>query len=287
MSPQNEMKRKRIPLFWSTIITMAVFFIIVKVGIPYISMWIIKRASPVPTPMAIMIIYMALLLIGTFLYITTHDEKMEEFSRPVNAFLKGGGNGLQQGARLLLLVLFPLLVGWVFYKQTAPTVSSPAGIRIGHPTLPQKYVSLSNPYREPSDEIVKKYIADKNLGNISPEEAKQKLVVDYTMEGRSLFQVNCRPCHGSKADGNGPMAWGFRLRPANFTDPGTIATVVEQYVFWRIREGGRGLPSAATPWDSAMPRWMDELTDDQIWKIIMGEYDTAGIVPRKPEKMEK
>jgi mono/diheme cytochrome c family protein len=120
---------------------------------------------------------------------------------------------------------------------------------------------------------------------MSIEEAKNKLIEDYTMEGRDLFQINCRPCHGSKADGNGPMAWGFRLRPANFTDPGTIATVVEQYVFWRIKEGGRGLPSVATPWDSAMPRWMDELSDDDIWKIIMGEYDTAGIVPRKPEKL--
>jgi len=286
MSPQNEMKRRRISLFWSTVATIVVFYLLVKFGIPYVSMLILKKPTTVPTPAAIMLIYMSLVLVGTFLYITTHDEKMEEFSRPVIGFLKGGGNGIQQGARLLLLVLFPLLVGWVFYSQTAPTVQSPAGIRIGHPTLPQKYVSLANPYREPNDEIVKKYIADKNLGNISLQDAKQKLVKDYTDEGRVLFQFNCRPCHGSKADGNGPMAWGFRLRPANFTDPGTIATVVEQFVFWRIREGGRGLPSVATPWDSAMPRWMDELTDEQIWKIIMGEYDTAGIIPRKPEKLE-
>jgi hypothetical protein len=36
------MKRRRIPLFWSTVITLVFFFILVKVGIPYISMWIIK-----------------------------------------------------------------------------------------------------------------------------------------------------------------------------------------------------------------------------------------------------
>jgi len=280
------MNRKRIPLFWSTVLTILFFYLLVKFGIPYISMLILKRPTPVPTPAAIMVIYMSLVLVGTFLYITTHEEKMKEFSRPVIGFLKSEGNGVQRVARLLLLGLFPLLAGWVFYSETAPAVQSPAGIRIQHPTIPQKYVNLVNPFRDPGDEIVKKYIEDKNLGNISLPEAKQRLIKDYTDEGRVLFQINCRPCHGSKADGNGPMAWGFRLRPANFTDPGTIATVVEQFVFWRIREGGRGLPSLATPWDSAMPRWMDELTDEQIWKIIMGEYDTAGVIPRKPEKLE-
>ncbi len=43
------------------------------------------------------------------------------------------------------------------------------------------------------------------------------------------------------------MAGGFRLRPANFSDPGTIATVVEAYAFWRVTEGGPGLPPEATP----------------------------------------
>jgi len=82
------------------------------------------------------------------------------------------------------------------------------------------------------------------------------------------------------------MAGGFRLRPANFTDPGTIATVIEAYVFWRVKEGGRGLPVESTPWDSAMPTWKHELTDEQIWKIILAEYNTAGTEPRIPEHLE-
>ncbi len=286
MTGQNKTDRKRIPLFWSTVLTILFFYLLVKFGIPYISMLILKRPTPVPTPTAIMVIYMSLVLVGTFLYITTHEEKMQEFSRPVIGFLKGEGNGVQRGARLLLLGIFPLLVGWVFYSETAPLVQSPKGIRIQHPTIPSKYEKLVNPFRNPDDEAVKKFIEQEKLGNISIPEARERLVKKYTEEGRVLFQINCRPCHGSKADGNGPMAWGFRLRPANFTDPGTIATVIEQFVFWRIKEGGRGLPSVATPWDSAMPRWMDELTDEQIWKIIMGEYDTAGVIPRRPEKLE-
>jgi mono/diheme cytochrome c family protein len=35
-----------------------------------------------------------------------------------------------------------------------------------------------------------------------------------------------------------------------------------------------------------MPAWKDTLTDDQIWKIIMGEYVTAGVVARQREEME-
>ena len=82
------------------------------------------------------------------------------------------------------------------------------------------------------------------------------------------------------------MEWGFRLKPVDFRDPGTIGTLVEPYAFWRIKEGGPGLPPEASPWDSAMPLWKDELTDEEIWKIILAEYDTAGVEPRKPEKLE-
>jgi hypothetical protein len=35
-----------------------------------------------------------------------------------------------------------------------------------------------------------------------------------------------------------------------------------------------------------MPSWKNDLTDDEIWKIIMGEYDTAGVMPRQREKVE-
>jgi mono/diheme cytochrome c family protein len=81
------------------------------------------------------------------------------------------------------------------------------------------------------------------------------------------------------------MAYGFRLRPANFRSEDTIATVIESYAFWRVREGGVGLPSEGSPWDSAMPAWKDELTDDQIWKIIAAEYAIAGVEPRRPEAL--
>ena len=166
--------------------------------------------------------------------------------------------------RIIVLAAFPLLVGWLVYSQVAPSVKTPTALRVQHPTFPSEYEKLENPFQNADAQTRAKYIE----------------------EGRNLYQINCRPCHGTKADGKGPMARGFRLKPANFTDPGTIATVVEAYSFWRIKEGGLGLPTEASPWDSSMPKWKDDLTDEEIWKIIMAEYDTAGVEPRKPEELE-
>ena len=95
--------------------------------------------------------------------------------------------------------------------------------------------------------------------------------------------MNCRPCHGDSTAGDGPMADGFRLRPINFTENGTIGTIVEGYTFWRVANGGPGLPTEATPWDSAMPAWKTDLPDEYRWRIILAEYDCAK-TPRQPER---
>ncbi|MFQ5688621.1 MAG: c-type cytochrome, partial [Candidatus Scalindua sp.] len=187
-----------------------------------------------------------------------------KWAKFLSFILPAGDDKTKKILQIAIIVAFPLLAGWFVYSGTAPETASPVELRIQHPTLPQKFENLENPYAHVD------------------EEAKRR----YTEEGKIMYQQNCRPCHGSKADGNGPFANAFRLRPINFTDPGTIATVVENFAFWRIKEGGPGLPNVSTPWDSAMPAWKDVLTDTQIWKIIMGEYVTAGVVARQREEIE-
>ncbi len=61
---------------------------------------------------------------------------------------------------------------------------------------------------------------------------------------------------------------------------------MEADAFWRVTEGGPGLPPESTPWDSAMPVWRQDLTDEQKWKAVIAAYDLAGVEPRKPEKLE-
>ena len=130
---------------------------------------------------------------------------------------------------------------------------------------------------------VEKLLAEIEAGEVSLETARAALLEKHLFEGRALYAMNCRPCHGDSVSGDGPMADGFKLRPINFTDNGTIETIVEGYTFWRVANGGPGLPTEATPWDSAMPKWKLNLTEAERWMIILAEYDLAEKTPRIPE----
>ncbi len=130
---------------------------------------------------------------------------------------------------------------------------------------------------------VQALLAQIESGEVAMETARAALVEKTLFEGRALYAMNCRPCHGDSVAGDGPMADGFKLRPINFTDAGTIDTIVEGYTFWRVANGGPGLPSEATPWDSAMPIWKLNLSEEERWKIILAEYDLAQKTPRIPE----
>lgn len=146
----------------------------------------------------------------------------------------------------------------------------------------------ANADRHPLDFIptapMKKFVAALKAGAVDPQTARAAFLEKYLFEGRALYAMNCRACHGDSAGGDGPMADGFKLRPINFTDNGTIETIVEGYTFWRVTNGGPGLPTEATPWDSAMPEWKLNLTDEERWKIILAEYDLAQKTPRIPEQ---
>lgn len=283
------MTRRRIPLFWSTLIALAVIWLVLDAALPYLAMWITGRERPLPIPAAARAAYLLLAFTGAAVYVTIDDDSAREFVRPIVAFFRGPDPATRHArwagrARLALLVLLPLVLAGFVFARAAPRVQSPTILRIQHPTIPGPYERLKNPFREPTDEAVRKWATSRQLGgNLA---AARKAYGDAALaEGRVIFQINCRPCHGDAADGAGPMARGFRLRPANFSDPGTIATVVEAYAFWRVTEGGPGLPPEATPWDSAMPIWRQDLTDDQKWKAVMAAYDLADVEPRRPEKL--
>ena len=132
-------------------------------------------------------------------------------------------------------------------------------------------------------EPMQKFLNQLESGSVDNEIAKSALIEKHLFEGRALYAMNCRPCHGDSVAGDGPMADGFKLRPINFTDNGTIETIVEGYTFWRVTNGGPGLPVEATPWDSAMPEWKLNLTEEERWKIILAEYELAQKTPRIPE----
>ena len=283
-------RRRRISLFWSTLFVLVVVWAALEYAFPYFAMWVTGAEHPLPIPGAARLIYLLLALAGALVYVTITDESIQEVTQPILGLLRGPEPAapnarLVRAGRAALLGLAPLAVAAFVYARTGPSLQSPTILRIQHPTIPGAYERLKNPFREPGDDDVRRWAAERTFSG-SVEDARRAYQAAALEEGRVLFQINCRPCHGDAADGAGPMAGGLRLRPANFSDPGTIATVVEAYAFWRVTEGGPGLPPEATPWDSAMPIWKQDLSDEQKWKAVMAAYDLADVEPRKPEKLE-
>lgn len=207
-----------------------------------------------PLPMSLIWLYLFLTTIGIVVYGTLSGQSTEALFGPIFRFLSGDGlGGPTRMARLAVLFLFPVLVGWQTYSGLVPSSEPPAENRTIHPAPPGEFVGLSNPVPNTPENV---------------------------MMGKGFYAAFCSPCHGAKFNGNGPASDGFNPPPANFVDPGTIAQLQESYLFWRIKKGGVGLSVEAMPWKSAMPRWEVELPDDWIWKIIMGEYAGSGQKPR-------
>ena len=227
--------------------------VILIVGL-YLFLKFILPLFTAPLPANLIFLYLTLAVAGIVIFATISGESTEEFFGPIVRFLSGEGQtGRVKIVRLLVLVLFPLLVGWQTYASAVPSDMPPAESRTIHPAPPGEFVGLSNPISNTPENV---------------------------MMGKGLFAAFCSPCHGGNFDGKGPAARGFDPPPANFVDAGTIAQLQESYLFWRIKKGGVGLPVEGMPWKSAMPRWELELPDEWVWKIIMGEYDGAHQKPR-------
>ena len=231
--------------------------VLIRALILVVSMYVfLKFILPLftaPLPASLIFLYLMLTLSGILIFATLSGESSEAFWGPIFRFLSGDRqDGAMKIARLAVLLLFPLLVGWQTYNSTALSDQPPGENRTIHPAPPGEFVGLSNPFSPTPENIA---------------------------YGKGRYLSLCFPCHGN-FDGKGPAAKGFNPPPANFSDPTTIAMLQESYLFWRIKKGGVGLPIEGMPWKSAMPRWEVELPDEWIWKIILGEYDGAHQSPR-------
>jgi high-affinity iron transporter len=81
--------------------------------------------------------------------------------------------------------------------------------------------------------------------------------------GRALFAENCTPCHGARADGQGPQAARLNPPPANFTDAEFMRRETP-FSFFNIISAGKGT--------SAMPAWGDAFTLQERWDLVSYLY---------------
>ncbi|MBI2195384.1 MAG: cytochrome c [Planctomycetes bacterium] len=269
------------------VLSLAAVYLLMGAGIPWLLKIHYERTALVPTPSTLKQWYMALTVAAVLVYVTSSPKRIEDF---FSFFRSERGEGLFAALRFSILAAVPLVVGWAVYGLVNPGTAAPVELRIQHPSsVPEQYRTLTNPFRDPTPEMLAAFRAAKGL-DLEGEALRAAFEKDCIDEGRIHYQATCRVCHGTKTDGNGPFARGYRLRPVDFTIKDTITTIVEGVAFWRVKEGGSkhngggGLPNESSPWDSAMPAWKNDFTDEQIWKIIMAEYDIAHVRPRETEK---
>jgi len=255
-------KRPRFGVFGGAVALFLGIVVVVIAVFPYAAQLIAGHHVPLPVPRTIQVWWLILLVAALTVYIASNTETSAEFVRPIYAAVRGEAPRWQQRLVRFGAVILPLAFGAWMFVGALPITEPQATTRQQHPGTSgpsaAPYVGLDSPFR-----------------HAAREERAAALTT-----GRGLYFRDCAPCHGAKHDGEGPEARAQTLRPVSFRDPGTIAVLVEDAVFWRVNEGAAGLPPVSTPWDSAMTAWREELTSDEIWQIILSEYDDSGVEPR-------
>ncbi len=242
--------------FWQAVAILALAYVVVVFVVPLLP-------GSAIVPKSVVLQYMATVLVGVLIYVSDSEERWARFKEPIHAVLV---QPRLRTARAALLGLVTLFVGWITFGQVRTTVAAPPNLRSIHPAPPAEITfrgrsltltGLENPLRQHPDSLTV-----------------------YLAQGKRIYYENCLPCHGDHLDGQGHFAHAFNPLPANFQDNGTIAQLTESFVFWRVAKGGPGLPREGTPWNSAMPKWEDFLTEREIWSVILFLYDQTGWKPR-------
>ena len=246
--------------FWQAVGILALAFIVIEWGIPMLP-------GSALVPASVVLQYMVTVLAGVLIYVSDDEGRWRKFREPIQAALV---QPRLKPVRLGGLVVVPLVVGWIAYGQVRSAVQAPPNLRSIHPAPPAEITfrgksmtltGLDNPLRHHADSLP-------------------------VYAGKRIYYQNCLPCHGDRLDGLGHFAPGFNPLPANFQDNGTIAQLTESFVFWRVAKGGPGLPREGTPWNSAMPKWEDFLTEREIWEVVLFLYDQTGWKPRTWERAQ-
>ncbi|MCC6146605.1 MAG: c-type cytochrome [Anaerolineaceae bacterium] len=79
-------------------------------------------------------------------------------------------------------------------------------------------------------------------------------------KGKGIYTTNCASCHGDSGKGDGPAGASLDPHPGNLD---VAQANGDDYLFWRISEGGM-----TAPFNSSMPAWKAILSEDEIWQVV-------------------
>lgn len=77
--------------------------------------------------------------------------------------------------------------------------------------------------------------------------------------GGQVYSTQCASCHGDGGMGDGPA--GAALSPTPAPIAHTSQMMSDDYLFWRMAEGG-------TPFQTSMPAWKETLGEAEIWEVL-------------------
>lgn len=239
----------------------------------WVGIYIVLRFGfTAPIPSSVVSIYMGIVTLAVFAYMSSSEARREEVSRPLVRFMTEKRFATLLGAAVIAIPA--LAAANVYVRMNAP-LQPPFFARTVHPASPSeitvhdKKIDLDNgenPFR--------------SLETSNPAEFRK-----HVENGRQVYYRNCVFCHGDNMTANGMFVHALDPIPTNFSDKGTIPMLRETFLFWRISKGGPGLPEEGGPWDTAMPAWEKFLKEDEIWDVILFLYDFTGQRPRAKEEV--
>jgi mono/diheme cytochrome c family protein len=119
------------------------------------------------------------------------------------------------------------------------------------------------------------YVWSRSIAGAGPQRYK---------ESWDVYGQNCNVCHGTIGKGDGPLSATLNPQPFNFHNRKAMAEQTDEFLFWRISEGGqfKKIPESIQKtmsrtalglyvhqW-SAMPAWKGVLTEEQRWLAVDG-----------------
>ncbi|HID50668.1 MAG TPA: cytochrome c [Anaerolineae bacterium] len=164
---------------------------------------------------------------------------------------------------VLVLILFTAVLAacaapGVVEESTAVPENTPV-IESAATAAPRQGMGVGNGMG-PGNSMMARHMAvvpDEYAGFTNPVPADEESLA----RGAETYANLCATCHGDGGMGDGPA--GVSLDPAPAPVAHTSQMLGDDYLFWRISEGG-----AMEPFNSAMIAWKDSLDEEARWDVI-------------------
>ena len=119
-----------------------------------------------------------------------------------------------------------------------------------------------------------------NTPNAPPEYIARVNPIVFDDQARtdasSIYDRECRKCHGRDGEGRGSATRGMKIKPRDFTDPNFMSSHPDGQFFWIIMNG-------SDPDTTEMSGFKKKLTEDDAWKLV---HFIREFAPRSPGEDE-